>query len=39
MLEKAKFYSEYQGYKLTYYITYTRHSNRFGVGIESQKMG
>jgi len=39
MLEKAKFYSEFEGYELTYYLTYTRNIQGFGVGITSCKDG
>lgn len=39
MLEKPKFYSEFEGYELTYYLTYTQNVNGFGVGITSRKDG
>ncbi|NCC86894.1 MAG: hypothetical protein EOM05_03365 [Clostridia bacterium] len=39
MLEKAKFYSEFEGYKLMYYLIYTQNVNGFGVGITSHKDG
>ncbi|MFY9198088.1 MAG: DUF6514 family protein [Acutalibacteraceae bacterium] len=39
MFENIKFYSEYQGYKLTYHLTYTRNANSFGVGVTSSKDG
>lgn len=39
MLGNTKLYSECQGYKLTYYLTYTHHANSFGVGISSIKDG
>ncbi|MDR0315029.1 MAG: DUF6514 family protein [Oscillospiraceae bacterium] len=36
MLLPTTLFSEFNGFKLKYYIIHTRHSNGFGVGIKCQ---
>lgn len=39
MLEATQLYCEFEGYKLTYYLTYSCYIDGFGVGIKSSKNG
>lgn len=39
MFEEKQFVCEFEGYKLTYYLTYSCYLNGFGVGIISYKDG
>lgn len=36
-MDKKEFFREFEGYELTYYLTYSYYLNGFGVGIKSRK--